>query len=269
MRFQYCLNASTIKTTPILAQISAAGQAGYTGIELWHETMDRYLQQGGQLRDIRAAIQDCGLSVPTTIYLADWFDATEESYPAVLDECKRRMDQAAELGAPHIIASPARGIADYQIGARRYHELLEIGRSKGVLPAMECLGFVDQLNTIEDALQVMEMSGHTEATTVLDPFHIFRGGGSIESITKLSDRQIAVSHFNDTPASPSREQQHDHHRVMPGEGHLDLRRYLQLLEQVGYTRFLSLELFREELWHEDPKEVARLGLEKMKNTAES
>ena len=35
--FAYCLNASTIKTTPILEQIRVTGQAVYKAIELWHD----------------------------------------------------------------------------------------------------------------------------------------------------------------------------------------------------------------------------------------
>ena len=134
---------------------------------------------------------------------------------------------------------------------------------------MEFLGFVEQLNTIEDAMEIMEKSGHPDATTVLDPFHIFRGGGSVESIAKLKATQIAVSHFNDAPAEPPREVQHDHNRVMPGEGHLDLRRYVDLLSQTGYNQYLSLELFREDLWSQDPFDVARIGLEKMRETVEA
>ena len=40
------------------------------------------------------------------------------------------------------------------------------------------------------------------------------------------------------------------------------------LEQIGYTGYLSLELFREDLWNTDPHEVAALGLEKMRSAVE-
>ena len=118
-------------------------------------------------------------------------------------------------------------------------------------------------DTIEGALEVMTGSGDPDATTVLDPFHVFRGGGSVESISLLSESQIAVSHFNDVPADPPREVQHDKDRVMPGDGEFDLARYIELLLATGYDRYLSLELFREDLWQQDPLEVAKTGLAKM------
>ena len=266
--FKYCLNASTIRTTPVLDQIAAAAGAGYEAIELWHDKIDAHVESGGSIHDIRNALDDSGLVVPTTIYLGGWFDASEDDYPGAIEECKRRMSQAAELGALHVIASPPSGAADVALGATRYRGLLELGQQLGVNPAMEFLGFVGQLNTIEDALEVIELSEHPAATTVLDPFHVFRGGGPMSSIAKLKENQIAISHFNDTPGSPPREQQHDIDRVMPGDGHLDLRRYVDLLHQVRYERYLSLELFREDLWRRDPLEVARIGLEKMRSVVE-
>lgn len=265
---RYCLNASTIRTTPILEQIAATAEAGYEGIELWHDAIDAFLETGGTLATIRHALDDAGLAVPTTIYIAGWFDASDDEYPGVLAECKRRMAQSVELGAPHIIAGPPPGQADINVGARRYRELLELGVSMGVHPAMEFLGFVGQYNTIESAMDVMQRSEHGAATTVLDPFHIFRGGGSMDSIAKLQSHQIAVSHFNDTPSTPARVEQHDKDRVMPGEGHLDLKRYVELLTATGYDRFLSLELFREELWQQDPRKVAKRGLELMTSVVE-
>jgi sugar phosphate isomerase/epimerase len=267
--FQYSLNSSTIRPTPILEKIRIAGEVGYTGIELWHDDIDAYVAGGGTIADIRKALDDQQLDVPTTIYLGDWFDTTGETHEKAIDECKRRMQQAADLRAPFVIAGPPGGRADYDLGAKHYRELLEIGAEMGVKPSMEFLGFVEQLNTIEDALEVMTKSGHPDATTVLDPFHIQRGGGSVESIAKLTGEQIAVAHFMDTVDAPPREQQHDAHRAMPGDGIFDLGRYLQLLRQVGYDRFLSLELFREDLWAQDPREVARIGLDKMRAVVES
>lgn len=268
-RFRYCLNSSTIRPTPILEKIRIAGETGYEAIELWHDDIDAHLAKGGTLQEIRNALNDQRLAVPTTIYLKGWIDTTGDEHRRELDECRRRMEQSVAVGAEFIIAGPTQGRVDRELAGRNYRELLEIGLSIGVKPAMEFLGFVDDVNRIEDAVEIMTRSGHPAATIVLDPFHCFRGGGSIETIAKLSGSQIAISHFNDTPAAPPRLQQHDKDRVMPGDGHLDLKRYLQLLEGTGYNRWLSLELFREDLWARDPRDVARIGLEKMKSVAEA
>jgi len=267
--FIYCLNSSTIRPVPILKKIEVAAKAGYQAIELWHDDIDQFLAEGGSLKDIRKALDDRQLTVPTTIYLKGWFETTGAEHVSELDECKRRLAQSVEVGAIHVIAGPPGGMADHDLGARNYRELLEIGLAMGVKPAMEFLGFVEDINTIEDALEVITKAGHPAGTVVLDPFHIFRGGGSLESIAKLKADQIAIMHFNDSPKDPPRATQHDKDRVYPGDGHLDLKRELALLRQIGYDRWLSLELFREDLWAKDSLEVARTGLEKMRAVAEA
>ena len=259
-----CLNASTIMTTDIMTQIDVAQKTGFTALELWFDHIDDFINEGkGSAADIKKALDDNGLAVPTCIYLGDWFDTEGEAHAVAMDEIKRRLEIASTVGAPHVIAGPPGGKACYDTGAAHYRELLELGDQFGVKPAMEFLGFVEQLNTIEDAIEIMKKSGRDDATTILDPFHIFRGGGDLESIAKLTAQQIAVSHFNDVPADPPREQQHDKDRVWPGDGIFDLRRYLQLIEETGYQGYLSLELFREDHWAGNPYDVVAEGYDKM------
>lgn len=267
--FRYCLNSSTIKPTPILKKIEIAGKVGYDGIELWHDDIDAYLSEGGQLNDLRKAVDDQGLEVPTTIMLKGWFDTAGQDYEEAMTECRRRMEQSVALRARFAIAGPPHGRVDFAQGARRYRTLLQTGIDLGVRPAMEYLGFAEEVNTIADALRIMDESGHPEATIVLDPFHCFRGGGGMDDIRRLTAERVAISHFNDAPTSPPREQQRDPDRVMPGDGHLDLKHYCDLLREIGYTRHLSLELFRQDLWDQDPEHVARIGLERMRAAAES
>ena len=266
--FTYALNASTIKTTPILDQIRIAGEAGYAGIELWHDDMDAHVQAGGSLNDIRNALADAGLAVPTTIFLKGWWDTVGPVYEREVDEIKRRFAQAAELGAPHSIAGPPLGAVDRELGGSQYAKLLELGREFGVKPVVEYLGFAAEVNTIEAAIAIMDGSGDADATVVLDPFHCFRGGGSIESISQLSPERIAISHFNDSPKFPPRELQQDCDRVMPGDGVVDLKRYCELLREIGYSGWMSLELFNRHLWAKNPLKVATAGLEKMRAVAE-
>lgn len=267
-RFRYCLNASTIRTTPVLKQIEVAARAGYEGIELWHDHIDLHLSRGGSLAEIRKAVEDHGLTVPTTIYLAGWFQPAGREHDIALAEVRRRLEQSAAVGATFAIAGPPPGMADRDLGAHHYAELLDIGRTFGVRPAFEYLGFVEDINTIDDAIDIITRSGHADATIVVDPFHCFRGGGPVASLNRLKAGQIAISHFNDSPGDPPASQQQDADRVMPGEGVVDLDFYCDQLAATGYHGFLSLELFREDLWARDPLDVARLGLEKMRRFVE-
>lgn len=269
MTFSYSLNSSTIKTTPILDKIAIAAKAGYAGIELWHDDMDAYVADGGKIDDIRKCVDDHGLQVPTTIHIHNWFQPDGEEHTAAMDTAKRKLEQAQAVGAPHTVAGPPHGAADRSLGKRHYHELLELGAQFGIKPAFEYLGFIADLKTIDDAIEIIDGCGHPNACIVLDPFHCYVGGGGVESISKLRPNQVAVSHFNDAPAEPPAATQRDPNRVMPGDGVIDLKRYCDLLRQIQYSGFVSLELFRPALWEQDPLEVAIMGLDKMRTAAEA
>ncbi|RMG41467.1 MAG: sugar phosphate isomerase/epimerase [Planctomycetota bacterium] len=269
MDFVYCLNSSTIQTTPLLQKIRIAGEVGYRAIELWHSDIDAYLRSGGTLEELRRALDDSGLEVPTTIFLKGWWDTRGKVYERAMAEIRRRLEQAAAVGAQFSIAGPPLGLVDLDEGAERYGRLLDVAREFGVRPVFEYLGFAEEVNTIDVALEVLRRCGHPDGTVVLDPFHCFRGGGGMQSIRKLRPEQIAISHFNDAPAFPPRELQHDPDRVMPGDGILDLAEYCRLLAGTGYREWLSLELFNRTYWAEDPVKVARLGLQRMKACVEA
>lgn len=259
IRFKLTLNTSTIQPAPLLTKIEAAAAAGFDGIELWSRDLSAYEAEHGSLDDVRAALNDHGLFVPSVIHLKDWMDTEGAAYEAALDEARRQMEQAAEVGAKYIIAGPPAGPVHLADAGRRYRELLAIGKEFGVLPAVEFLGFVEGVNTLDKAWRIVEEAGDQEGTIVVDPFHIFRGGSSVDDLEGIPVERIAVYHFNDAPGDIPREAQTDSDRVMPGDGILPLAYQLRHLVYHGYEGALSLELFNPELWEKDPFDVAAEG----------
>jgi 2-keto-myo-inositol isomerase len=80
----------------------------------------------------------------------------------------------------------------------------------------------------------------------------------------ISGSLVEVFHMNDYPGDKSREEQVDSDRVYPGDGIAPLQDIAGSLKSMGGEKVLSLELFNRDYWGEDPMEVARKGLAKMK-----
>jgi 2-keto-myo-inositol isomerase len=266
--FTYCLNTSTIRPTPLLEKIRIAGRAGYQAIEPWNDEVTDYLRGGGTLADLKSALADAGLKVVSVIALKDWITTDGEALARALEDCRRRMDQAAALGSPYIVASPPMEVVDLDRAADRYAQLLRLGRQAGVKPAMEFLGFVEGINTVASAWAIITGSGDPDATVVADVFHMMRGPGSIDDLPTLPGDRVAIFHMNDLPATPPPRQQVDADRVMLGEGIADLPRVLAHLRAIGYRGPLSLELFNPTLWEQDPGDVVRRGLDRMRALVE-
>jgi sugar phosphate isomerase/epimerase len=266
--FSYCLNTSTIQPTPLLEKVRIAGRLGFDAVELWNDEITEF-ESHSSLGELKRIITDAGLRVASVIALGGWLDLDDKSYHTGLDECRRRMDQAAALGSPIIVASPPQGRVDRAHAVERYGELLRLGRRHGVRPALEFLGFVDGISTLAEARAIADATRDPDATLVVDVYHILRGGGRLEEIRGLSGSQIAIFHLDDMPAKPSFREQTDHDRVMLGDGVVDLRQVVADLRAIDYQGALSLELFNKALWALDPEDVCRMGLERMRALADA
>jgi 2-keto-myo-inositol isomerase len=266
--FVYCLNTSTIRPTPLLEKIAIAGKAGYQAIEPWNDEITAYLEQGGDWGTLKKAIADAGLKVVSVIALHSWVTTDGAEYQRVLEECRRRMAQAVELGSPYIVASPPREVVDLNRATERFAELLEIGAKLGITPSMEFLGFVAGIKNVASAWAIALGTGNPKATVVADVFHMIRGGGSVDDLLTLKGDRIACFHINDVPAEPDPLTQKDDDRVMVGEGIADLPRVIKNLRSIGYRGPLSLELFNRQLWEQDPLEVVTRGLERIRGLVE-
>lgn len=266
--FLYCLNTSTIRPTPLMDKIRIAAAVGYQAIEPWNDELTEYVNQGGTLADVKKAIADAGLKVVSVIALHNWITTEGAGYRAAMDECRRRMEQAAYLESPYIVASPPREKVDLIRAAARFAELLKLGRQVGVTPSMEFLGFVDGVKTVSSAWAIASGAGDPQATVVADVFHMIRGGGSVDDLLELQGGRLAHFHINDVPASPPPLEQTDSDRVLPGDGIADLPRVLANLRSIGYRGPISLELFNPGLWQKDPTEVCREGLERVRRLVE-
>ena len=267
--FVYCLNTSTIRPTPLLKKIEVAGKAGYTAIEPWNDEITAYLEQGGSVSELKRALAGAGLRVVSVIALHGWITAEGLEYQRVLDDCLRRMSQAAELGSPYIVASPPQVVVDSGHASARLIELIELGSQVGVIPSMEFLGFVDGVKNVSSAREIAAGTGDSKATVVADVFHMIRGGGSVDDLLKLSGDRLACFHINDVPAQPDPLTQKDEDRVMVGDGIADLPRVIANLRTIGYHGPLSLELFNRALWEQDPYQVVKQGLDRIRALVEA
>jgi sugar phosphate isomerase/epimerase len=268
--FIYCLNTSTIRPTPLLEKIAIAGKAGYQAIEPWNDEITAYLQQGGSIAELKSAMAGTGLKVVSMIALHSWATSEGNEHRRVLDECRRRLGQAVELGSPYIVASPPQEVIDINRASVRFGELLEMGEQVGVIPSMEFLGFVDGVKNVSSAWAIAAGTGtpRAKATIVADVFHMMRGGGSVDDLLMIEGDRLANFHINDLPAVPEPLVQRDEDRVMVGDGIADLPRVIANLRSIGYRGPLSLELFNRTLWEQDPLDVVKRGLDRIRALVE-
>lgn len=273
--FRFCLNTSTIREPKlgIEKEVDIAAAAGYEGIEPWIPTLREYVEGGGKLSDLRRRISDHGLTVDSAIGFAQWIVDDESRRQEALDEAKRDMDMLREIGGSRIAAPPVGAHQsdapkiDLFAAADRFRALLEVGDQTGIVPQLEVWGFSKNLSRLGEVAFVVAESRHPKACLLLDVYHIYKGGSDFTGLNLFSDESLQVFHINDYPAAPPRAEINDSHRVYPGDGIAPLAAILNAIGGHGRSVTLSLELFNRDYWKQDPLEVARTGLSKMKACA--
>ncbi len=264
MSFQFCLNTSTIRPQPLLRKIELAAHAGFEAIELWINDVYEFVGRGGEVADVEKALSDHGLFVPSVIAIRQWGDMEGREYELILEEARRRSALGARLGAKYIVATPPLERAGQDHLPGRYRELLRIGREEGIRPTFEYISVVKSVYKLSDAWRIVQEADDPDATLILDAFHSWNSGSSLDDLRKIPAERISQYHIDDAHPDKPALTQKDSDRVMLGEGQIDLAAEIAVLRQIGYEGTVSLELFNEELWAQHPAEVLKVGMERMR-----
>lgn len=268
--FKLSLNASTLfpYKLGIEEQIRVAAEAGYEGIEIWVRDLEAYVAAGQSLAALRRYIADTGIAVVNGIAFFKWADEDEAVRREGHAQAAREMRMLAEIGCAAVAAPPFGNVSQVTLAdmAEQYAKLVKTGRELGVEPYLEFWGRAKQLSTLSQAAVVAMESRIPDAKLLLDPFHMYTGGTAVEAVGYLRGSRIGIVHANDYPAEPAREAIADKDRVFPGEGMAPSATLARLLHEAGYTGYLSLELFIEDYGAASALDVARRGLQAMKET---
>jgi len=269
-QFRFCLNTSTIsgQKLGLLRMIDIAAKAGYDGVELWVNDIKEYLNQGNSLQSLHAFITARGIVVEDAISFTEWMVNDDAKRKTGLEELEEEMKMMAALGC-HRIAAPPAGVEkgepiNFQIAGKRYRDILEMGRKYNVTPLLEFWGASGTLYNFSQALAIAAAADDADARILPDVFHLFRGGSGFNCLELVNGKVIEIIHMNDYPASKPAEEQTDSDRIYPGDGVAPLKQVLRDLMSMGGTKVLSLELFNETYWKQDALQVAKTGLQKMK-----
>jgi sugar phosphate isomerase/epimerase len=269
--FSYCLNTATVmgQKLTLVEQVEVAARAGYTGIELWIRDLVAYTSAGGDVKDIGKRARDLGLAIEGSIGFCEWAVDDDERRRKGLEQARREMDLVAQIGGKRMAAPPA-GAADRTDlnllkVAERYRALLDVAANFGVVAQVEHWGHSRCLRRFGEALLVVVESGHPRACVLTDVYHLYKAGSGYGWVRLVTPSALGVIHVNDYPEKPPVAEITDAARVYPGDGVAPLTTFFRDLHAAGYRGPLSLEVFNREYWRQDALQVAKTGLEKLRN----
>jgi 2-keto-myo-inositol isomerase len=257
------LNGATTMRADLATDLQAARAAGFDYLEIWAAKLRAFLKQRStsELKDL---FTDSGLQ-PLSINSIEHITFRDaESYESIKQECEELSRIAAEIDCPCIVVVPGplpRGGASRETviteSLKVLTELCDIAAAHDVTLAFEFLGQPDcSVPTLDLAAEIVREADRKDLGLVIDSFHFYAGGSTVEMIEALDQKVIQIFHINDAEDLP-RDQLEDRHRLLPGLGILPLREMVSAFRHIGYDKVASVEIFRPEYWEKDPFALAR------------
>lgn len=264
------LNGATTMRADLATDLQAAEAAGFDYLEIWAAKLRVFLKERStaELKDLFA---QAGLS-PLSINSIEHITFRDsQAYESIKQECEELSRIASAIGCPCIVVVPGPlpqgGASRAQVvteSVKILRELCEISAAHDVSLAFEFLGQPNcSVQTLDLAAEIVREADRKKLGLVIDSFHFYAGGSTVEMIETLDPNSVQIFHINDAEDLP-REQLEDRHRLLPGLGILPLREMISAFRRIGYDKVASVEIFRPEYWARDPFELARAAHEATK-----
>lgn len=258
---RFSINQMTVKQLSMPELVDGCVELGIGGVGLWREPVAVY-----GLDATAKLVRDAGLSV-TTLCRGGFFtaiDPTERA--AALADNRRAIDEAATLGTDTLVlvsgGLPA-GSKDLHGARERIADALsELGpyaASNGVRLAIEPLHpmFASDrcvVSTLSQALDIAERFPADQVGVTVDTYHIWWDDTAPAAIARAgASGRIHTFQLADwiTPLPQGVLTG----RGQIGDGAIDMREWKSYVEAAGYTGPIEVELFNDELWAGDGREL--------------
>ncbi len=218
---------------PFRQRCEAAASAGFAGIGLHVDDLARTAASGLDADGMRAVLDATGLRLVEIEFLGGWANGTDEAALAATVAGIEAI--AGTLGGRHVSTGEfGSGTVDLDVAAARLAALADRLAARGLLIALEPFPW-SALPDVDTAVELLRRAGSANAGLLIDVWHFFNGGATLDLLTHLPGAGIAAVQLNDGPRVRSDFLRHARAtRRLPGFGELDVVGLVRAVEDAGF-----------------------------------
>jgi sugar phosphate isomerase/epimerase len=261
-----CLWAGSVQRLGFDERLEAARVGGFDSTSLFPYEVHRARAEGVGDAELRARFEDAGVRIAVIDPLARWLPTWRPpgglppDDPAYGDlEPDEVFAIAVAFGADLIsvlaLYDPPVSAA---VGGPAFAALCDRAAEHGLRLQLEFIPGTG-IHDLAAAWEIVRAADRPNGGILLDTWHFFRSGSSFELLEELPADRIFGLQIEDAPAAPAADPAHEslHDRFLPGEGELDLRRFV---EAVGdkVPALTGPEVFSDRLGVLPAAELGRL-----------
>jgi sugar phosphate isomerase/epimerase len=260
---------ATFEEAMQLAQVS-----GFAGIDVGIGAMAALAEEKGaeHVRDLFAAagLKPGGWGLPV-----NW-RGSEEEFQAGLKDLPRLAAAGQAIGCPRVVmwilpsSNELPFEENFEFHVRRFRPCAEILKDHGCRLGLEFIGpktlragaKYEFIYTMDGMLELCAAIGTGNMGLLLDGWHWYTSGGTVEDLRRLTNEDVVYVHINDAPAGVPLDEQIDNVRCLPGEtGVIDNVNFLKCLQEIGYDGPVTPEPFSQRVNALPPAEAAQVTAE--------
>jgi sugar phosphate isomerase/epimerase len=235
-------------------RVEAAARAGFKGIGIWHTDLE-HITLHRPLKEMKMILDDNDIKYVELEFLTDWF--LDGARKGESDSRKRRLLEASEaLHAKHV------KIGDFYNTpcpmpriVEAFAALCSEAENYGATIGFEFMAS-SMINTLKDALTMVETAGVKNGGVILDIVHVVNLGIPYEEVSRIPLKYLINLELNDgtLPGSPN----HDPSRARRycGEGEFDIKGFINCVQKMGYVGPWAVEVMSEELTNVSLEELS-------------
>jgi sugar phosphate isomerase/epimerase len=229
-------------------RIAAAAAAGFSGFGVVNADLERYLRDHS-LAELRSVLDAHGMTSVELELLSDWW-VPDGPRRQASDRVKDLLLEASEALAPHHVkVGPSITDSSYDLDryAEAFHRTSECFANVGTTIALEFLPF-SNIATLADAVTLVRTAGHPAGGLLIDFWHVMRGpAGQLEELTDVPLETIMGIELDDADVDQLGDAYTDTvmRRRLPGEGDWPVPRFIQILQDKGWSGPWGVEILSE------------------------
>ena len=270
---ELCYNVQTCSGTSDLEEdIMLCSDVGFPYFEINFDKAQEYLKNHS-MDELRRLIKESGLKCASVNAIFDISFCTKERWASLCSEFNFACELGKACGTDKIIVLPSErsalseDITDTMIFEDTVEiltKLAEMGNPHNMKIAFEPVGTM-AVGDIQIAMDIIGKVDRLEVGLVLDNFNMFLWDlcSDLDKILNFDPEKIFIVHINDAEKLPFAKID-QMHRCMPGDGRIDVKKYIGNLKAIGYEGIVSIEVLNPKIWEKGPKTVIPEAYQKIK-----
>jgi sugar phosphate isomerase/epimerase len=252
------LHTWSLDTTPLADAISAAKAGGFDAVELRRIDFVRCHGQGMANEAVLDLVRAQGMPVHMLGCEYGWLFGKGAENERLFDVLEESCENAVALDCPLIMVAPGQNAGPIGEAVENLKRGADICGKYGLTLAIEFNSQHAVLNGIAPLRELLSGARRANAGMLLDAYHLERAGLGGRSFADVAPEEIAAFQYSDVPAAPVADGvKRPTDRLPPGQGIVRWIEVFALLNEKGFTGYLSYEAPNPDAWARPPAEVCR------------